>query len=215
VKGLAIVTGAREEGLTAAEGLLRAGWRVSLWDAEGGLEGADVRQVNIADEAQVRAVYAAVTAELGVPDALVNFAQLKNSFMLGERGQRNEVAGFWELEASKARAMFEVNMLGTYLCTALVARDMVKRRSGVIINLCTGPGTQRDPGHIPYGATMAFVEAFTEAIRTQLAPHGVTARVITSQGHANRRGQANPAYRPHDWMVEPILDILNERVTAC
>jgi len=93
---VAIVTTAGEgEGITAAEGLLRAGASVSLWaigpddlvrartefEAQG-LQ-ADFRQVDVADASQVDVAYQAVRSAFGEVDILVSHASLRNDFLMG------------------------------------------------------------------------------------------------------------------------------------
>src|SRR5579871_5371673 len=108
---LAIVTGgAYEEGLSTAEAVLQAGWRVSIWDddeatlkaAQAELPQADARHIDVANLVQIRHTYHAVRSELGPVEALFNMATLKNTFMLGEHeGRSNETVPFWELDLTK------------------------------------------------------------------------------------------------------------------
>src|ERR687888_1637942 len=98
LRGLAaiVTTAGEEEGISAAEGLLRAGARVSLWDTDpadleraiadfekGGLR-ADHRVVDVADLAAVQTAHNAVRSLLGDVDLLVNNATLRNNFMFGQ-----------------------------------------------------------------------------------------------------------------------------------
>lgn len=209
----AIVTGgAYEEGLSVAEGVLRAGHSVSLWDdriedlekAKAELEGmgfeVDARAVDVADLDQVRDAYAAVCAELGKPRALFNMATLRSTFMLGEPETRGSTPPpFWELDMGKLRRAIDVNVIGTIQCSAVVAPDMVAAGAGSIVNFTTGFETQRSSRNIPYGPTKAMVEAFSDGAAKALSPFGVRVNVISSGGGVNRRGSHAPDRVPSDW----------------
>jgi len=216
---IAIVTGgAYEEGLSAAESLLRAGATVSIWDEgadklqraaeELGAQGfkPDLQEVDVANWAEVQRAYEHVRGTLGPVDALVNFATLKNTFLLGEHDQRAaDPPPFWEVDVYRALRTIDVNALGTYLCSRAVAGDMVQRRRGSMVNFSTSEHTQRSASHIPYGPTKALVEAFSLAAAEQLKPFGVRVNVISSSGRVNRRGQSDPGAQPSDWMA-PMLE---------
>jgi NAD(P)-dependent dehydrogenase (short-subunit alcohol dehydrogenase family) len=222
---LAIVTGgAHEEGLSAAEALLRAGYPVAIWDDDRealgrsgaelrgqGLYPREMRQVDVASQSQMSSAYAALRCELGPPFALLNFAQLKNTFVLGERGQRRVPAPeLWELDPARVQRLCQVNTLGAYLCASAVVPDMLAAGGGCIVHVSSGPSTREEPAHVPFGPSMAFVEAFSQAMARRLEPDGVRVNVITSGGHANRRGQADPANQPSDWMAPLVVYLLSD-----
>jgi len=222
-----IVTGGAEqvwgEGLTAAEALLRAGASVFIWDddaealarAEVELRGQglrpDLRQVDIADEAQVRRAYEAVRRASGRVDGLVNAAVLKNSFLMGpENPYPYRHVDFWDLRPERFLRIVEVNVLGMYLCTSIVARDMVARKSGSIINVSTSDRTKTSPKNIVYGPSKAMVEAFSLAAARQLKAHGVRLNVICADGRVNHRHMTNPENQPFDVMVPVIRYLLGD-----
>jgi len=224
LSAVAVVTGgAYEEGLSAAEALLRAGATVSIWDggadelerarAELNAQGfqPDVQNVDVASWEEVRRAYNHVRGTLGPVDALVNFATLKNTFLLGEHDARPaETPPFWELDLDRVLRTIDVNVLGTYLCCRVVAADMAQRRRGSIVNFSTSPHTQRSPSHIPYGPTKAMIEAFSLAAAEQLKPYGVRVNVISSSGRVNRRGKSDPGAQPSDWMAAMLDYFLSE-----
>jgi NAD(P)-dependent dehydrogenase (short-subunit alcohol dehydrogenase family) len=222
-----VVTGGAEqvwgEGLTAAEALLRAGASVFIWDDDAdalaraevelrdqGLR-ADFRQVDIADEAQVRRAYDAVRNAGGRVDGLVNAAVLKNSFLMGpENPYPYRHVDFWDLLPERFRRIIDVNVLGMYLCTSVVARDMVARKSGSIINVSTSDRTKTSPKNIAYGPSKAMVEAFSLAAARQLKAHGVRLNVICADGRVNHRHMTNPENQPFDVMVPVIRYLLGD-----
>jgi len=222
-----IITGGAEqvwgEGLTAAEALLRAGASVSIWDddaealvrAEAELRDQglrpSLRQVDISNEAQVRSAYEAVRQAAGHVDGLVNAAVLKNSFLMGpENPFPYRHVDFWNLRPERFRRIVEINILGMYLCTSIVARDMVAQKSGSIINVSTSDRTKTSPKHIVYGPSKAMVEAFSLAAAQQLKAHGVRLNVVCADGRVNHRHRTNPELQPSDVMVPVVRYLLGD-----
>ena len=83
------------------------------------------------------------------------------------------IGRFAELDAKRERQMIDLNV-GTLtdLCRA-VAPQMIKRKSGGIINVASTAAFQPGPKMAVYFATKAFVLSFTEALHEELKPHGV------------------------------------------
>jgi 3-oxoacyl-[acyl-carrier protein] reductase len=217
-----VTTAGEEEGISAAEGLLRAGAAVSLWDTDQqdldraaadldaqGLR-ADYRVVDVADLSAVQAAYQAVRASFGEIGLLMNNATLRNNFMFGQENRNPDPVAFWDLPYDRVRRGGDVNVAGAFNCARVVAPDMVARKRGSIIISTTSPSTQRSPTHIPYGPSKAFIEAFVTAAAEQLKPHGVRINCVASGGRVNRRGEHDPAAQPADGMVPVILYLASE-----
>src|SRR5690348_7105759 len=86
-------------------------------------------QSDVSDAASVAAMVAQVQSELGPVDVLVNDA--------GVSGPRENVP-IWEEDPAEWWRVFEVNVLGTYLCCQAVLPAMVERGSGRIVNVGSG-----------------------------------------------------------------------------
>ena len=210
-------------GLTAAEGLLRAGAKVAVWDndasaierADADLRGqgyeAAFRLVDVTDIEQVKHAYEIVKREYGPADILLNNAALKMEYVLGPKEERpnDGIVPFWELDLAKFRKLWEVDVIGPLLTATCMAPEMVERGRGSIINVVTSQHTERSPRHIPYGPSKAMLETMTQAMAAQLqalAPQAkVRANAILPGGSANRRGQHDPTRPPYDCMVPVIL----------
>jgi short-subunit dehydrogenase len=83
------------------------------------------------------------------------------------------IGRFAELDARRERQMIDLNVATlTDLCRA-VAPDMIKRKSGGIINVASTAAFQPGPKMAVYFATKAFVLSLTEALHEELKPHGV------------------------------------------
>jgi 3-oxoacyl-[acyl-carrier protein] reductase len=217
-----VTTNTEDEGITAAEGLVRAGLRVSVWDPDAdelaqvrkefeaaGLQ-ADYRQVELSRLEDVQAAHDAVQRALGPVDILVNHATLRGSYMAGPENPTREPINFWELNLDRFRRAVDINILGMYLCTRVVAAGMVARGRGSIMTQSTTVSTQHAPFNQPYGASKAFVEAFTAAAAEGLKPHGVRCNAFASAGQTNRRHEYDPNKLPFDCMMPMILHLASD-----
>jgi uncharacterized protein len=83
------------------------------------------------------------------------------------------IGPFARLDAKRERQMIDLNV-GTLtdLCRA-VAPQMVKRKSGAILNVASTAAFQPGPKMAVYFATKAFVLSLSEALHEELKPHGV------------------------------------------
>jgi short-subunit dehydrogenase len=83
------------------------------------------------------------------------------------------IGRFAELDAKRERQMIDLNV-GTLtdLCRA-IAPEMIKRKSGGILNVASTAAFQPGPNMAVYFATKAYVLSFTEALHEELKPHGV------------------------------------------
>ncbi len=84
----------------------------------------------------------------------------------------------WELSPEEWWEVFEVNVLGTYLCCRAVLPSMLARGSGRIVivgsgasYLPVGPGPGPLGSH--YGASKAAVARFAEYLAAEVGPRGV------------------------------------------
>jgi NAD(P)-dependent dehydrogenase (short-subunit alcohol dehydrogenase family) len=110
----------------------------------------------------VERMVAEVERGLGPIDLLVNNAGIS---IFEERA--------WELPVEDWWHVFEVNVLGAYLCCRAVIPGMIERGRGRIVN--TGSGAAYLPGlrNSAYGASKAALYRMGEALAAQLQPHGI------------------------------------------
>lgn len=89
---------------------------------------------------------------------------------------------FWEHDPSGWWRIFEVNVLGAFLCCHAVAAGMVQRRRGRIVNVTSGAAYIRDlpavGGDTSYPASKAALTRFTERLAGELAEYGVFAFAV-------------------------------------
>lgn len=127
------------------------------------LAGPRVRTLalDVTDEASMAAAVAAVEAEHGHVDVLVNNA--------GYAVQ----GAVEETPMADVRAQFETNVFGLVRLTQLVLPGMRRARHGVVINIGSMGGRFTFPGGAFYHASKHAVEAISDGLRLEVAPFGV------------------------------------------
>ncbi len=181
---VAIVTGANSGiGLGIATKFLRHGARVVgcdlrldsddtkrlLEDAAAFEGGATYRTVltDVRDPSEVGRVIDEAIAAFGRVDILVNSAGILLA---------RPVVDF---PLSDWRAVFAVNMEGTFLFCQAVARRMIEQGiHGAIVNIGSAASRKADPEHAAYAASKAAVVAFSRVLALELGPHGIRVNAI-------------------------------------
>jgi meso-butanediol dehydrogenase/(S,S)-butanediol dehydrogenase/diacetyl reductase len=134
-------------------------------EAIGGL--ARAYALDVTDPGQVEAVVAAVEADLGPVDVLVNNAGI------GER------TGFLDLSLEAWRQVMDVNLTGVFLCSQAVARRMVAgQRGGAIVSVASVAGMTAVPGRAAYIASKHGVVGLTRALAFDLGAHGIRVNAV-------------------------------------
>jgi 3-oxoacyl-[acyl-carrier protein] reductase len=125
---------------------------------------ADVREA-----AQIRALVARATEELGPIDILVNNA--------GSLIGRQEIL---EMGRERWDEVINLNLTSAMLCAQAVAPQMIARRSGAIVNVVSIAGrTGGGPGAGAYAAAKGGLIALTKSLAKELAPYGVRVNAIS------------------------------------
>lgn len=179
---VALVTGGgRGIGANIARELAAAGMRVAV--AARTLEqveevareiGGLALAVDVSDEGSVQRMVDETERELGAIDLLVN-----NAGVMGpsERPiwEDDDTGAWWRV--------FEINMLGAYLCCRTVLGGMVDRGSGRVVNVGSGgahlPVTPGRIGDSAYGPSKAALHRFGEILAGQLEQHGIAVFTIS------------------------------------
>ncbi len=177
---VALVTGAsRGIGAAIALRLAREGADLALCDlfVEGAEEEvapairemgrrAEVFQVDVVDVEAVKALIKAVPDKLGPIDVLVNNAGITDDALVLRMNDEQ-----WE-------RVLKVNLTGTFNCTRAVARPMMKRKSGVIINVASVIGVMGNAGQANYAASKAGIIGLTKSIAKEFSSRGIRANAV-------------------------------------
>ena len=79
---------------------------------------------------------------------------------------------------SDMRRVFEVNVFGTVAVTQAIARLMVRKKSGSIINISSTAAHLPDRGTMTYGASKAAISRITQSLAQELGAMGIRANAI-------------------------------------
>jgi NAD(P)-dependent dehydrogenase (short-subunit alcohol dehydrogenase family) len=126
---------------------------------------------DVADETAVVAMFDELEAAFGRVDALVNNA--------GIVGPSMPLA---EMDTARLKRMFDVNVLGAYLCAREAARRMSTDRGGrggVIVNVSSAASRLGSPNeYVDYAGSKAAVDTMTLGLAKELGPRGVRVNAV-------------------------------------
>ncbi|AYO30143.1 SDR family oxidoreductase [Biomaibacter acetigenes] len=106
----------------------------------------------------------------GKLDVLVNNAGVNLPRLLVDP---KDPKGKFELKEKEFDLMVAINQKGAFLCAQAAAREMVKRNSGVIINMSSESGLEGSEGQSCYAATKAALYSLTRSWAKELGKYGV------------------------------------------
>jgi NAD(P)-dependent dehydrogenase (short-subunit alcohol dehydrogenase family) len=87
-------------------------------------------------------------------------------------------AGFLDLLEEDFDRVLRINLKSMFLCSQAVAREMVKRKSGCIINMSSVNAELTIPNQIPYVVSKGGVNQLTRVAAIALAEHGIRVNAI-------------------------------------
>ena len=122
--------------------------------------------VDVTDRAAVERMVAATVRELGAIDVLFNNAGIIH------------VHPFLEVEDADFDRVMAVNAKGAFLCAQVVARHMVGRGRGRIVNTASIAARVGVPDAVPYAMSKAAVMSLTRSMAASLATTGVCVNAI-------------------------------------
>lgn len=137
-------------------------------EAAGG--SALVLQADVTRAQQVADMVQAVLDRWSTVDILVNAA-----------GGFYRFAPIIDISEEEWDRVIALNLKTTFLCTKAVARIMMDRKKGRIINIASGAGigpNPHAPSYLPYGAGKAGVIGFTKLLARDLGEYGITVNAI-------------------------------------
>lgn len=131
-------------------------------------EGGDaaVFQCNVADFKACGDFFREVVRIYGRIDILVNNAGITKDGLLLRMGEED------------FDRVLDVNLKGTFNCIRHGSRQMVKQRSGRIINMASVVGICGNAGQANYAASKAGVIGLTKSAARELASRGITVNAI-------------------------------------
>jgi len=122
------------------------------------------RSVDVLDISSFRSAVAEAEELYGPVDLLINNAGYINL----------EHSAYQDPEEWKKQ--FDINCVGLLNCTSVIFPEMIKRKTGTIINISSTAGRNIYENHTAYNGTKFAVKAISEGLRREASPHNV--RVI-------------------------------------
>jgi 3-oxoacyl-[acyl-carrier protein] reductase len=172
---VALVTGgSRGIGAAISRELAAAGARVAV-NYRSGREAAEkvaaeigglAVQADVSDPEQAQGLVERVEAELGELDILVNNAGVTRDTLIARMSDED-----WEV-------VLETNLRGPFNTSRAVARKMLRRRTGAIVNLTSVVGLHGNPGQANYASSKAGVIGLTKALARELGSRGVRVNAV-------------------------------------
>lgn len=127
---------------------------------------AEVYQCNVSDFEKCQAFIQDVIKTYGRLDILVNNAGITRDGLL------------MKMSEADFDSVIETNLKGTFNTIRFASRQMLKQRSGRIINMSSVVGIAGNAGQANYASSKAGVIGLTRAVARELASRGITVNAI-------------------------------------
>ncbi len=166
--------GSRGIGAAISRELAGAGARVAV-NYRSGREAAEklageigglALQADVSKPEEAQGLVERVEAELGELEILVNNAGVTRDTLIARMSDED-----WE-------TVLETNLRGPFNTSRAVARKMLRRRGGVIVNLTSVVGLHGNPGQANYASSKAGVIGLTKALARELGARGVRVNAV-------------------------------------
>lgn len=180
-KKVALVTGAsRGIGKSIAQRLAKKGMTVVLnyvssrdkaeevareiREGDGG--DAHLIACDVADPAQVDAMFDEIKQKFGGVDVLINNAGVTRDTAL------------YRMKFEDWSKVINTNLSGSFLCAKAAAFDMMKKKQGRIVNMSSLSSYYGAPGQANYAASKAGIVGLTRCLAAELGPMNITVNAV-------------------------------------
>lgn len=173
-KSIIVTGGASGIGYATVQELLNDGAYVTVSDIADKAPEFDVSngkllyvKTDVSSKASVDAMIAKVVETFGTVDVLVNNAGINIPRLLVDE------AGVQELDEAVWDKVMNVNLKGLFFCSQAAVRVMMKKHSGVVINMSSECGLEGSEGQSVYAASKNAVNALTRSWAKELGKKGI------------------------------------------
>ena len=127
---------------------------------------AEAIQCSVADFSQSRELIDAIVKKYGRLDILVNNAGITRDNLI------------MKMSEDDFDAVVATNLKGAFNCVKHVSRQMLKQRSGRIINISSVSGVMGNAGQANYCASKAGLIGLTKSVARELGSRGITSNAV-------------------------------------
>jgi 3-oxoacyl-[acyl-carrier protein] reductase len=127
---------------------------------------AKIYQCDVSDLSQVKQMYKVVKKTFNSIDVLVNNAGItKDNLIIRMREEDFD-------------DVIRINLKGTFNCSKIFGRHMLKQKSGRIINISSVVGIMGNPGQSNYSASKAGVIGITKSLAKEFASRNINVNAV-------------------------------------
>jgi 3-oxoacyl-[acyl-carrier protein] reductase len=127
---------------------------------------AMIYQADVSDEASVMAFVNAVKETFGKIDILVNNAGITRDGLVVRMKEEDFMK------------VIEINLKGTFLCSKHFGKQMMKAKSGRIVNISSVVGVMGNAGQVNYAASKAGIIGLTKSLAKEFGSRGINVNAI-------------------------------------
>ena len=123
-------------------------------------------KTDVSKKEEVENLIKTTVQELGSVDYLINNAGITRDNLTIRMSEQE-----WDM-------VININLKGTFLCSQLAAKEMMRKRFGRIVNLASVSGILGTAGQVNYASSKAGVIALTKSFARELGKRNVTVNAI-------------------------------------
>ena len=150
---------------------------------------AEAVQCNVSDYSAAEVFLKDIISRYKRIDILVNNAGITRDNLL------------MKMSEEEFDAVIDTNLKGAFNCIKHVSRQMLKQKSGHIVNISSVSGVMGNAGQVNYSASKAGVIGMTKAVAREMASRGITCNAVA------------PGFIKTD-MTDVLSDTIRENINA-
>ena len=127
---------------------------------------ASAVRIDVSSATDVQGVFDSILKEYKPVDIVVNNAGITRDGLLVRMKEVD-----WDL-------VLNINLKGSFLCSQQAAKQMMKQKSGSIVNIASIVGVMGNFGQSNYSASKSGLIGFTKTLAREVAPRGIRANAV-------------------------------------
>jgi len=127
---------------------------------------SEIMQCDVSDYSAVQEMISGIVKKSGKLDILVNNAGItKDSLLIGMKEEQFD-------------PVISINLKGCFNCMQAASKQMVRQRSGHIVNISSFVGVHGNAGQVNYAASKAGIIGMTKSAAKELGSRGITVNAV-------------------------------------